>query len=99
MFIIDELNILVFSCMFPSLQAIPSGGAFWVLLFHGSIAGMLGLYMMFWLKLNLAQTLPLALGLGLVVAATGYKALSALSAERLAASGPGASALELKKTS
>ena len=70
-----------------------------MLLFHGSIAGMLGLYLMFWLKLNLAQTMPLAVGIGLLVTATGYKALSALSADRLAAAGPGSSALEAKKTS
>jgi len=82
-----------------NFQGIPSGGSLWVLLFHGSIAGMLGLYLMFWLKLNLAQTMPLAVGIGLLVTATGYKALSALSADRLAAAGPGSSALEAKKTS
>jgi len=37
-----------------------------------------------WVRLNLATTLPLALGLGLFVAGTGYKALGALSAARLA---------------
>jgi oligosaccharyltransferase complex subunit delta (ribophorin II) len=43
----------------------------WVLLFHGGIAAMLGLYLLFWLQLNLAQTLPLALGLGLFTAGRG----------------------------
>jgi oligosaccharyltransferase complex subunit delta (ribophorin II) len=56
----------------------------WVLLFHGGIAAMLLLYLLFWLHLNLAQMLPLAAGLGIFTAATGYKALSALSARRLA---------------
>jgi oligosaccharyltransferase complex subunit delta (ribophorin II) len=39
-----------------------------VLLFHGGIAAMLGLYLLFWVKLNLAQTAPLALLIGLFTA-------------------------------
>lgn len=75
-------------------QGMPGGsGPLWVLLFHGSIAAMLGLYMLFWTKLNLAQTMPLAMGLGLAVAGSGYLALSALSAERLRSD----TALEVKK--
>jgi oligosaccharyltransferase complex subunit delta (ribophorin II) len=67
------------------LQGFPSGTAgLWALMFHGSIAAMLGLYLLFWLRLNLAQTLPLALGLGCFMALTGYKALGALSAARMA---------------
>jgi hypothetical protein len=69
---------------FP-LQGFPSGTAgLWALLFHGGIAAMLGLYLLFWLRLNLAQTLPLALGLACFMALTGYKALGALSAARVA---------------
>lgn len=50
-------------------QGLPSGANnLWVLLFHGGIAGMLGLYLLFWLKLNLAQTIPAALGIGLFTA-------------------------------
>lgn len=68
-----------------NLKALPVGPAsLWVLLFHGGIAALLGLYLLFWLRLNLATTLPLALGLGLFIAATGYKALGALSDARLA---------------
>jgi hypothetical protein len=67
------------------LQGFPSGTAgLWALLFHGGIAAMLGLYLLFWLRLNLAQTLPLALGLACFMALTGYKALGALSAARVA---------------
>ncbi len=82
------------------LQGMPSGdNRLWVLLFHGSIAALLGLYLLFWLRLNLAQTLPLALLLGLVVAITGYKALSATASARLGSAGTakGAAAVELKK--
>ena len=42
------------------------------------------LYLLFWLHLNLAQMLPLAAALGAFTAATGYKALAALSARRVA---------------
>lgn len=51
--------------------------------FHASIAAMLFLYLLFWLKLNLAETLPLVLAGGLTVALTGYFTLSGLAAERL----------------
>ncbi|GFR49110.1 hypothetical protein Agub_g10906 [Astrephomene gubernaculifera] len=53
------------------------------LLFHGGLAAMLVLYLVFWLRLNLVQTLPLAGALGLFVAVSGYLLLSALSAQRL----------------
>lgn len=56
---------------------------------------MLVLYLLFWLKLNLAQTLPPALLWGLCTALTGYKALSAVADMRLAAAG--SKAVELKK--
>jgi hypothetical protein len=41
------------------------------LAFHGLIAAMLGLYLLFWLKWNLAQTLPVALALVRVLACLG----------------------------
>ena len=44
---------------------------------------MLVLYVVFWLKLNLAQTLPLAGFGGLFVAASGYLTLSKLAQGRL----------------
>jgi hypothetical protein len=56
------------------------------MLFHGGIAAMLGLYLLFWVHLNLATTLPLALLLGLFIAGSGYKALGALSSARIAES-------------
>lgn len=77
--------------------AFPSGpGALWAFLFHGGIAAMLGLYWLFWTRLNLAQTLPAAGAIGLFTAAAGYKALSALADARLAAERGGAAAA--KKT-
>eukprot|EP00878_Enallax_costatus_P042940 GHUV01050464.1.p2 GENE.GHUV01050464.1~~GHUV01050464.1.p2 ORF type:complete len:217 (+),score=92.75 GHUV01050464.1:359-1009(+) len=78
-----------------NFKGLPSGAAtLWVLLFHGGIAAMLLLYLLFWLRLNLAQTLPVALALGVFVAGTGYKALGALSAQRIASS----TAVAVKKT-
>jgi oligosaccharyltransferase complex subunit delta (ribophorin II) len=57
------------------LQNLPAGASnLWVLLFHGGIAAMLGLYLLFWVKLNLAQTLPLALLLGVFTAGEGARA-------------------------
>ncbi|MEW5309436.1 MAG: hypothetical protein WDW38_001325 [Sanguina aurantia] len=52
--------------------------------FHGSVAGVLVLYLLFWLRLNLAETLPLALVGGAVIALTGYHLLSRLANARLA---------------
>lgn len=66
---------------FKGFPANSSG--FWSLLFHGGIGAMLALYLLFWLKLNLAQTLPLIAVLGLVTAFVGYKALSGLAELRL----------------
>lgn len=68
-----------------SLAQFPSGpGSLFALLFHGGIAALLFLYFLFWTRLNLAQTLPLAAGLGLGIAGVGYKALSAVADARLA---------------
>jgi hypothetical protein len=60
---------LVCYCAPLPLQGLPTGASnLWVMLFHGGIAAMLGLYLLFWVKLNLAQTAPLALLLGLFIA-------------------------------
>ncbi|KAG2482125.1 hypothetical protein HYH03_018911 [Edaphochlamys debaryana] len=53
------------------------------LLFHCGLAAVLLLYLVFFLQLNLAQTLPLAGLGGGFVAASGYWLLSSLSAQRL----------------
>ena len=53
------------------------------LLFHGGIAAILGLYMLFWLKLNLAQTLPIAGLIGLFITISGFSTLSGLASQRL----------------
>jgi len=67
-----------------TFSAFPSGaGALWALLFHGGIGALLVLYWLFWTTLNLAQTLPVAIGLGMATAGVGYKALSAVSDARL----------------
>ena len=51
--------------------------------FHGGIASILGLYTLFWLKLNLMQTLPILLGLGIFTTIAGYNALSQQADSRL----------------
>ena len=66
------------------LSGLPSGaGALWAAAFHGGIASLLLLYWLFWTRLDLATTLPLALALGAATAGAGYKALSALADARL----------------
>ncbi|GIL79386.1 hypothetical protein Vretifemale_8742 [Volvox reticuliferus] len=64
---------------FKGLTAAP----LYSLLFHGGLCSMLLLYVVFWLRLNLAQTLPLAGIWGLFVAGSGYLLLSSLSKQRL----------------
>jgi hypothetical protein len=50
-------------------QGLPYGAStLWVLLFHGGIAALLGLFLLFWARLNLAQTLTPAALLGLFTA-------------------------------
>ncbi len=44
---------------------------------------MLVLYLFFWLKINLAQTLPIALVIGVLLAFTGHRALSGLATARM----------------
>ncbi|KAF5841388.1 Oligosaccharyltransferase subunit Ribophorin II-domain-containing protein [Dunaliella salina] len=66
------------------------------LAFHGLIAAMLGLYLIFWLRWNLIQTLPVALGLGAALVTVGHKALSGIATERLHAKTPAASKVSQK---
>jgi oligosaccharyltransferase complex subunit delta (ribophorin II) len=66
------------------VQAFPSGlGGVYTLLFHGSIAAMLVLYLAFWTHLNLMQTLPIAAVIGVLIMGTGYKSLSAVAEARI----------------
>ncbi|KAK9833800.1 hypothetical protein WJX74_006285 [Apatococcus lobatus] len=53
--------------------------------FHAGVASILGLYTIFWLGLNLLQTLPVLAVLGLFTAASGYQALSRQANARLKA--------------
>ena len=65
-------------------QAFPGGlGGVYTLLFHGSIAAMLLLYLAFWTHLNLMQTLPIAAVIGVFIVGTGYKSLSATADSRI----------------
>ncbi|KAF8056103.1 nifk [Scenedesmus sp. PABB004] len=83
--------VLYLGALGVNVSGLPrGGGALWALLFHGGIAALLGLYLLFWLRLNLAATLPLAAGLGLFIAGTGWKALGALSDARIAEAKAGA---------
>lgn len=71
--------------LLTALQGFPIDGTtrLAAMIFHGSIGSMLFLYYLFWVKLNLAQTLPLVLAIGAVVALSGYKTLSGLASARL----------------
>lgn len=48
----------------------------WSLWFHGGIGSILILYLVFWIKLNLMQTIPVAVGLGMFTAVAGRKTLT-----------------------
>ena len=50
--------------------------------FHAGIASILGLYLLFWLKLNILQTLPVLAVLALFTTVSGHQALSALAMAR-----------------
>ena len=67
------------------LQGFPKDGAgrMAAMAFHGGIASILGLYTFFWLKLNLLQTLPWLLVLGIFTTVAGYSALSQQADSRL----------------
>jgi hypothetical protein len=68
-----------------TVQAWPKDATtgFYALLFHGLIAALLSLYLFFWLKWDLANTLPVALALGAALAFVGHRALSGLATARL----------------
>lgn len=69
--------------MKANLKGFPSGpAALWNLLFQAGLASILALYLLFWLRLNLMQTVPAAALLGLATAGVGTKALSGLAASR-----------------
>ena len=67
------------------LQGFPKSGPAFVaaVAFHGGIASILGLYTLFWLRLNLMQTLPVLLVLGIFTIFAGYSALSQQADARL----------------
>ena len=68
-----------------AVQGFPNSGTSLIasVAFHGGLASVLGLYTLFWLKLNLIQTLPVLLFLGLFTAVAGYNALSRQAEARL----------------
>lgn len=52
------------------------------LVFHSSLAAIFGLYLLFWLKLNMFTTLKWLLGVGVVTFLSGHNLLSRLAARR-----------------
>ena len=67
----------------PRAQGFPSGaGSLAAAGFHGGLAAICGLYLLFWLRLNLMQTLPLLAALGVATAACGGATLRGLAAEQ-----------------
>lgn len=67
------------------MQGFPSSGGKVVaaLGFQGSMVAILGLYILFWLRLDLITLLPLLAALLLVAALFGYNALSSSSAAHI----------------
>jgi hypothetical protein len=67
-----------------ALRGLPASGAplAAAAAFHACLAAGLGLALLFWTRLNLVQTLPLAGGLGLVTLVVGHRALSQHAAKR-----------------
>lgn len=62
-----------------NLKGFPTGtSGLYALLFTGGLAALLGVYLLFWFKLNLAQTMPLVGLLGSFTAVFGYKTLQAI---------------------
>ena len=70
-------------CM-PHVQGLPlSGpGVLWALGFHGGIAAILVLLLLFWLRLNLLQLVPWLGALGAATTLLGSKALAGAAAAR-----------------
>lgn len=65
-------------------QGFPSGFAgLAAMVFQGTLLAFGGLYLLFWYKLNLMQTMPLALMLGGVLFISGHFALRGIAAARL----------------
>lgn len=82
--------MLVFFLLLNKLGALnvkgfPSSSAdsFWAFLFHGGIASLLVLYFLFWVKLNLMTTTPIAIAIGCVTAVAGKKVLKGKTAANL----------------
>ena len=50
--------------------------------FHGGLASILGLYLLFWTHLNILQTLPILAVLGLLTTISGHQALSGIAENR-----------------
>lgn len=67
------------------VQGFPTSGPSFIaaIAFHGGIGSILALYTLFWLRLNLMQTLPILLVLGLFTTIAGYSALSRQAEARL----------------
>lgn len=68
-----------------NLGAWPGAGtsaAFACVAFHGGLAAILGLYLLFWAKLNILQTLPLLAVLSVFTTVSGNRALLALADAR-----------------
>lgn len=67
-----------------NFKAWPKDGAtaLAALLFHVLLLVTLGVYLLFWTVWNLAETLPVVLGLGVLLALTGQKALSGIATAR-----------------
>jgi oligosaccharyltransferase complex subunit delta (ribophorin II) len=75
-----KANLFCFPSIYQLLQAFPETGSarVYALGFHGGIAALLVLYLMFWLNLNLMQTFPVAAVLEIVIFVFGTK-VSALA--------------------
>lgn len=67
-----------------NLKGFPVGlGSIWAILFHGSIGAILVLYVVFWLSLNMLQTIPPLLCLSLFCTIVGHRALCAVASTKL----------------
>eukprot|EP00887_Chlorella_sp_A99_P000048 scaffold16.g48.t1 len=71
------------ACLGCNAKGLPAGAGFiWVAGLHGGLAAILGLLLLFWLRLSLMQLLPLLGGLGAATALVGSKALARVDASR-----------------
>jgi len=60
-----------------------SGAAIACAAFHGGMAALMGLYLVFWVQLSILQLLTPLAALGLFTVVAGHQALSALARERV----------------